>query len=64
MILVFVKSNFSKYLNFHTSQIQIITNISVFERIPNIGPNRIPKYYLQEQIDRIKYQIIQTLLFE
>ena len=36
---------------------------SVFERIPNFGPNQIPEYYLQEQIDRIEYQIIQTLLF-
>ena len=32
----------------------------MFERIPNIGPNQIPEYYLQEQIDRIEYQIIQT----
>ena len=26
----------------------------VFEQISNIGPNRIPKHYSQEQIDRIK----------
>ena len=37
---------------------------SVFERIPNNGPNQILKYYLQEQVDQIEYQIIQTLLFE
>ena len=36
----------------------------VFERIPNIGLNEIPKNHSQEQIDQIKYQIIQTLLFE
>ena len=32
----------------------------VFERIPNIGLNGIPKYHSQEQIDQIKYQIIQN----
>ena len=37
---------------------------SVFEWIPNIGPNGIPEYYLQEEIDQIKYQIIQTLSFK
>ena len=37
---------------------------SVFEQIPNIGPDQIPEYYLQEQIDQIEYQIIQNLLFE
>ena len=31
-----------------------------FERIPNIGLNGIPKYHSQEQIDQIKYQIIQN----
>ena len=32
----------------------------VFERIPNIGLNGTPKYHSQEQIDQIKYQIIQN----
>ena len=30
---------------------KVIVKIPVFEQIPNIGPNRIPKYYSEEQID-------------
>ena len=34
--------------------------VAVFEQIPNIGPNWIPKYYLHGQIDQIELWIIQA----